>query len=165
MRIILAHPEEHLPAVRSLFQEYAASLEIDLCFQDFAAELATLPGKYAPPAGGLLLALAEDSAAGCVAFRPLEGDFCEMKRLYVRPAWRRAGCGRELARTVIAAARATGYRAMRLDTLSSMKPAMALYESLGFQRIPPYYENPSPLAVFFELQLAGENSRQLPSAV
>jgi len=142
-----------LALIRELFLEYARSIEVDLCFQNFNQELATLPGRYAPPAGCLLLAFRENEAAGCVAVRGLEGGICEMKRLYMRPGFRRHGGGRLLAEAVIAAARRAGYRAMRLDTLSSMEAAIALYRSLGFRPIAPYYDNPSGLAVFMELDL------------
>jgi len=153
MQLLPAHHREHLPVVRELFREYAAAIEIDLCFQSFDEELAGLPGKYAPPAGRLLLALANEQPAGCVAVRPITKRICEMKRLYVRPGFRGQGLGRALASAVINAGREIGYEGMRLDTLSSMSEAIALYESLGFQRIPAYYDNPSGLAVFFELKL------------
>jgi ribosomal protein S18 acetylase RimI-like enzyme len=142
-----------LAVVRELFLEYAASLEISLCFQNFEQELAGLPGKYASPSGRLLLASDADQPAGCVAIRPLDPGACEMKRLYVRPGWRRQGLGRTLALAIIAAAREIGFDRMRLDTLASMTAAIALYRSLGFQRIPPYYDNPSESAVFMELHL------------
>jgi ribosomal protein S18 acetylase RimI-like enzyme len=153
MQLVAAHDPTSLPLVRELFREYAASLEIDLCFQSFDEELTSLPGKYAPPAGRLSVALVEGKPAGCVALRPISGGICEMKRLYVRPQFRRRKLGRSLAGSVISAAREIGYDRMRLDTLSSMHAAIALYESLGFQRIPAYYDNPSNLAVFFELKL------------
>ncbi len=142
--------------VRKLFLEYAASLEISLCFQDFESELASLPGKYAPPSGRLLLAREGNASAACVAVRPLEAGICEMKRLFVRPQWRSKGLGRVLAEAITAAAREAGYDRMRLDTLNTMKPAIELYSSLGFCRIEPYYDNPSERAVFMELQLKNE---------
>jgi putative acetyltransferase len=153
MPIIEAHSTEHLAVVRELFTEYADSLETDLCFQNFDEELASLPGKYAPPEGRLLLATENGVAIGCVALRKLEDGACEMKRLFVRPAFRGKGLGRSLACAVIAAARDCGYIRMRLDTLSSMHEAAGLYESLGFQRIKPYCHNPTTCAVFMELQL------------
>ena len=153
MQLVSAHDPESLPIVRELFREYAASIEIDLCFQSFDAELARLPGKYAPPNGRLLLAAVNESRAGCVAVRPIDDRICEMKRLYVRPAFRGQRIGRALASAVIGAARGIGYERMRLDTLNTMREAIALYESLGFARIPAYYDNPSNLAVFFELKL------------
>jgi len=153
MILFPAHSSEHLATVRELFMEYANSIEVDLCFQNFNQELAQLPGSYAPPDGRLFLAAEGTTPAGCVALRKIENSICEMKRLYVRPAFRGKGAGRILAQAVIQAAREHGYHRMRLDTLSSMKEAIALYESLGFQRIPPYYDNPSPLAVFMELRL------------
>jgi len=153
MQILEAHASEHLAVVRELFTEYANSIEIDLCFQSFDRELVELLGRYAPPEGRLLLALENGRAAGCVALRKIGDGICEMKRLYVRPAFRRKRLGRALADAVIAAAREIGYERMRLDTLSSMTEAIALYESLGFQRIAPYYANPSGCAVFLELKL------------
>jgi ribosomal protein S18 acetylase RimI-like enzyme len=142
-----------LATVRELFLEYAGSLEISLCFQNFEQELAGLPGKYASPAGRLLLASDAGQPAGCVAIRPLDPSICEMKRLYVRPAWRRQGLGRTLALAIIAAAREMGFDRMRLDTLASLTPAIVLYQSLGFRHIQAYYNNPSENAVFMELVL------------
>ena len=153
MQLIPAHTHEHLPAVRELFREYAGSIAIDLCFQGFESELAALPGKYAPPSGRIFLAMENDRAAGCVALRDMSEGVCEMKRLYVRPDFRGFKLGRKLAEAIIAAAREIGYAKMRLDTLGTMREAIALYESLGFQRIPAYYHNPSDSAVFFELLL------------
>lgn len=164
LRIIDGDTESHLAVIRELFREYADSIEIDLCFQGFAEELAGLPGKYAPPAGRLLLALAGDEVAGCVALRPLTEGICEMKRLYVRPAFRGRGAGRLLVRALIADAVRAGYRRMRLDTLATMKEAIALYESLGFRHTRPYCDNPSPHAVFMELDLPPKTSGQAPPA-
>jgi len=128
---------------RTLFEEYQAALGVDLGFQDFENELATLPGQYAAPGGRLLLARIEGLVAGCVALRPLSGDdVCEMKRLFVRPAFRASGVGRMLAERVIAEARSIGYRRMCLDTLPSMGRAQQLYELLGFREIEPYRHNP-----------------------
>jgi putative acetyltransferase len=138
---------------RVLFQEYAADIRVDLCFQNFQEELAALPGKYAPPEGTLLLARVKDELAGCVAVRKLEPDICEMKRLYVRPSFRGQGVGRLLARHAITEARQTGYGMMRLDTLACMKPAIALYEQLGFRRIEAYCFNSQADAVYMELTL------------
>ncbi|TAK91158.1 MAG: GNAT family N-acetyltransferase [Verrucomicrobia bacterium] len=156
MRIFEGHASEFLPTVRELFLEYANSIEVDLCFQSFDRELAELPGKYAPPEGRLFLAMKKAQPAGCVALRKIDAGVCEMKRLYVRPAFRGRGLGRQLAEQIISAARKIGYGRMRLDTLSSMTEAIALYESLGFVRIPAYYDNPSGCAVFMELELAGK---------
>jgi putative acetyltransferase len=153
MELLRAHTSEHLADVRTLFQEYADAIQTDLCFQGFQRELAELPGAYAPPAGRLLLAKDKGAPAGCVALRPLDAETCEMKRLYVRPAFRGSGVGRRLAVAVTQAAREIGYRRMRLDTLASMTAAIALYRSLGFQDALPYRYNPLPGATFLELDL------------
>jgi ribosomal protein S18 acetylase RimI-like enzyme len=136
-----------------LFQEYAASLDFALCFQGFTAELAGLPGSYAPPRGRLLLAWLDEQPAGCVALRPLGEETCEMKRLYVRPAARRSGLGRTLVERLIAEARDAGYRRLRLDTVPSMAAAQRLYTALGFVEIAPYVQNPVSGARFLELRL------------
>jgi ribosomal protein S18 acetylase RimI-like enzyme len=153
MQILKVHSPEHLPAIRELFTEYARAIEVDLCFQNFDRELAELPGQYAPPEGRLLLARERGLPAGCVALRKIKDEICEMKRLYVRPAFRYRGLGRRLAEKIIVIAREIGYERMRLDTLASMKEAIRLYESLGFQRIAPYYDNPTGCAIFMELKL------------
>ena len=133
-------------ALRELLEEYARSLDVDLCFQGFAEELANLPGPYAPPAGMLLTAQVEGALAGCCALRQIDNvdypNACEMKRLYVRPAFRRLGLGRVLAEAILDAARQAGYTCVLLDTLSDMETARALYTDLGFEEIPPYYHNP-----------------------
>jgi ribosomal protein S18 acetylase RimI-like enzyme len=150
--IVPATSEDHIATARRLFKEYEASLGIELTFQGFAEEVAGLPGAYAPPAGRLLLATGAEPA-GCVALRPLGGGICEMKRLYVRPTARGARLGRRLAETVIREARAIGYARMRLDTLPSMKEAFALYQTLGFREIAPYYATPIVGTRFMELSL------------
>jgi ribosomal protein S18 acetylase RimI-like enzyme len=144
---------EWIGEIRQLFVEYAASLGIDLCFQDFDAELASLPGKYAPPDGALILARADDKVAGCVALRRIDDSTCEMKRLYLRDAYRSLGLGRMLVEGIIVAARARGFRAMRLDTLASMVSAQKLYASFGFYHIAPYVYNPVEGARYMELTL------------
>src|SRR6266705_137055 len=146
--------DEYIANGRELFKEYAAWLEIDLCFQNFDQELAGLPGDYAPPDGRLLLAQRNNQIAGCIALRKIGDGICEMKRLFVRPAFRGLGLGRSLIESVIREARAIGYTAMRLDTLPpKMNDAIALYHVFGFQEIAPYYKNPVPGAKFMELSL------------
>ncbi len=160
LRIVPADSKDALHHVSALFREYAASLTVNLSFQDFDIEVAELPGEYAPPDGRLLLAFVDDpqrapsaSPAGCVALRKFEGAICEMKRLYVRRGFRGRGIGRTLSLAAIDAARQAGYRRMRLDTLPEMEQAQAMYRSLGFQDVPPYRFNPVPGARFLELAL------------
>jgi ribosomal protein S18 acetylase RimI-like enzyme len=158
MRVLPAELPRDLNEVRSLFREYAESLSVDLCFQDFESELATLPGKYKPPQGRLLLARAGTEATGteavgCVALRPLEGLACEMKRLYVRPHARGGQLGRQLAERICQEARSAGYSRICLDTLPTMVAALKLYTSLGFKPIDPYVFNPVPGAIFLALEL------------
>jgi GNAT superfamily N-acetyltransferase len=157
IELVPAATPELLDAARQLFQEYAASLGIDLCFQNFDAELAALPGDYAAPSGGLLLAMVDGAPAGCGAMRPLaDADYpnaCEMKRLYVRRAFRRFGLGRLLAHALMDRARTAGYSSMLLDTLDDMEAARGLYASLGFHDIPPYYYNPVPGAHYLKADL------------
>jgi putative acetyltransferase len=138
-----------LEEIRTMLREYAAWLEVDLCFQNFEQELAALPGEYAPPRGRLLIA----ESAGCVALRRIDDEICEMKRLYVRPEHRGSGLGKRLVLSIISEARAIGYRRMRLDTMPKMDRAQGLYAALGFQEIAAYRYNPEPGARFLELQL------------
>ncbi len=153
MQIVPAASPQEIDAIRALFREYAASLPIKLDYQGFDAELAGLPGKYAAPGGRLLLAVESGVELGCVALRPFEGEICEMKRLYVRPANQGRGLGRSLAQRVVEEARVAGYRRMVLDTLASMTGAIRLYESLGFERRSAYYPTPVMDTVFMELTL------------
>jgi putative acetyltransferase len=151
-----ATPSE-LEPVRAIFREYAQGLGVDLCFQDFETELATLPGEYAPPRGALLLASVDGKLAGCCALRPMDAadypNAAEMKRLYVRPAFRGLGVGRQLAQAILDAARQAGYASVLLDTLDDMEAARALYEDLGFEEIPPYYHNPIAGAHYLKADL------------
>ena len=146
-----------MEAVRELFQEYARSLSVDLCFQNFEEELAQLPGEYASPRGALYTVCVDGELAGCCAMRPLDAvdypNACEMKRLYVRPAYRRLRLGRMLAEAILDAARMAGYDCILLDTLDDMESARALYEELGFEEIPPYYYNPIAGAHSLKAQL------------
>jgi ribosomal protein S18 acetylase RimI-like enzyme len=140
-------------AGRELFQEYAAQLPIDLCFQGFAAELDQLTTMYAPPSGCLILARSGDRPIGCGAIRRLSEEACEMKRLYLRAEARGTGLGRTLAERLVARAKALGYARMYLDTLVDMLPACGLYRSLGFRETAPYYDNPSQGVVYMKLDL------------
>lgn len=152
-RLVPALEGAHLASIRILFQEYAASMGIDLSYQAFEQELSELPGKYAPPDGRLLLLLHGDIPSGCIALRPLEESVCEMKRLYVRPAFRNQGAGRFLVEALQREAAAMGYRRMRLDTLKRLDAAEKLYRSLGFSDITPYIHNPMEDAVYLECPL------------
>jgi GNAT superfamily N-acetyltransferase len=143
--------EEDLDLVRRLFVEYQQDLPFDLAFQDFRRELASLPGRYAPPTGCLLWARCGGDPAGCVALRQIGEDLCEMKRLFVRPAFRGRGIGRAMANAIVEQARRIGYKRMRLDTV--LEPALSLYRSLGFREIPPYQPVPIEGVVFMELEL------------
>jgi len=146
--------EEDVKQARGLFREYETWLGLDLCFQNFEKELAELPGAYAPPTGRLLLAYEDEQLAGCVALRKLSDGVCEMKRLFLRPEFQGRGRGRQLAQQIIDEARRADYKRMRLDTLpQQMGKAIALYHSLGFKEIKPYYENPVVGAMFMELDL------------
>lgn len=163
IKLIEADSAEHVAAVRELFGEYAESLSVDLCFQNFEAELAGLPGEYTQPRGALLLALVDGTPAGCVAMRPLpESDHvnaCEMKRLYVRRAFRRFGLGRLLTQQLMDLATQAGHSCMLLDTLDDMEVARGLYTSLGFAEIPPYYFNPIAGAHYLKVELDAPGTR------
>jgi putative acetyltransferase len=157
--IQLVTPDTHaqMTATRQIFAEYAAQLGVDLCFQNFDAELAALPGEYARPQGALLLAVVDGEVAGCCALRPLGSvdypNAAEMKRLYVRDAYRGWGLGRQLAEAALDAARMAGYHCVLLDTLDDMESARALYVDLGFASIPPYYHNPIAGAHYLKVDL------------
>ncbi len=154
VQITEATTNEDIEHIRRLFRAYADWLNVDLCFQEFDAELAGLPGKYAPPHGRLLLAHASGEVAGCVGLRPLEEGTCEMKRLWVEPGFSGHGIGRGLAEAIVVAGQELGYRAMRLDTMPDrLKAAGHIYEALGFRPIPDYYHNPLDGVVMFELKL------------
>jgi GNAT superfamily N-acetyltransferase len=152
--ITVAKSQEDIAAARELFLEYAQWLGFSLCFQGFDQELATLPGKYGYPAGRLLLARCDEVLAGCGALRPLQESICEMKRLYVRPAFRGRRLGLALAERLIQEAKDIGYEFMRLDTVpSQMADANRMYRGLGFYEIAPYYKNPQPDVSYLELRL------------
>jgi len=150
----IAESASDIAIARTLFTEYAESLGFSLCFQGFDKELATLPGKYAPPDGRLLLAIIDNTPAGCIALHRLDENICEMKRLYVRPDFRGHKLGRILIDAVINAAREIRYTHMRLDTVSGvMDSAIALYRKYGFKEIAPYTVNPQPSVIYLELAL------------
>jgi len=164
-RIELLTPDTpaRLDEARAILREYATQLGFDLCFQDFEGEIANLPGEYAAPGGALLLAFVDGELAGCGALRALRdvdyANACEMKRLYVRPAFRRFGLGRLLAQTLMDHATTGGYSAMLLDTLDDMEAARGLYGALGFEEIPPYYFNPIAGAHYLKAELGAASSR------
>ncbi len=139
--------------VRQLFEEYWQSFGFTPCFQNFAAELATLPGDYSPPGGRLAVVFVDGQAAGCVALRRWDEERCEAKRLYVRQAFRGRGIGRALVEWVVAEARAAGYREMLGDTMPVMERALAMYEAFGFERTTPYAAGATPGAIFLRLRL------------
>lgn len=152
--IIEATMPDDVAAAKALFLAYARSLDFDLCFQDFDAEIVGFPGKYAPPGGALLLAHKGDAPVGAVGLRDLGAGVCEMKRLYVPPQGRGGGAGRRLVSALIETARARGYRAMRLDTIPGHHDAaIRLYRSFGFSEIAPYYDSPIPKTLYMELTL------------
>ncbi|HKY45840.1 MAG TPA: GNAT family N-acetyltransferase [Pyrinomonadaceae bacterium] len=154
MRVFQANTQRDIEHARTLLEEYASDLSISLCFQNFDRELKNLPGDYAPPDGRLLLATEDDQLAGCIALRKLGGSVCEIKRLFVRPAYRGKRLGKVLVASIIDEARKLGYTTMRLDTLPGrMDKAIALYQSIGFVEIAPYCENPVEGAKFMELDL------------
>jgi putative acetyltransferase len=161
--ICSARLPDELSAIKGLFQEYANSLSFELDFQDFREELETLPGKYAPPLGSILVAKENGETVGCVAVRPLGDGICEMKRLFVKPAHRGRDLGRELVLAIIEEAKRLGYKTMRLDTVVEMKEASALYRALGFQPIDAYCYNPLPGAMYFELKLAERKEQRAES--
>lgn len=156
-QIQAAETAADLISIRDLFREYAAQLGVDLCFQNFSEELATLPGDYEPDRGALLIAKVDGISAGCCALRPLDtadySNAAEMKRLYVKPAFRRGGIGRLLTEAIMDAARARGYNCLLLDTLDDMETARALYAELGFEEVPPYYFNPIAGAHYLKVSL------------
>ena len=157
MKLKQATSDEEINQTRELFEEYAAWVEYNLCFQNFEKELAGLPGDYVPPSGHLLLAVEGDQVAGCVALRKIGEGIGEMKRLYVRPEFRGQGLGRTLTEATIEAAREIGYQQLRLDTLpGKMDQAIRMYRSLGFKDIERYYDNPYGETAYMELLLHQE---------
>jgi len=160
LTIFPAEAPDHITAARQLMREYEAALGISLCFQNFDEELRSLPGKYAPPSGRLLLADVDGRIAGVIALRPVElAGVCEMKRLFVRPEFRGLSLGRALVHELIAQARSVGYQCMRLDTMQGkMDRAIALYRMVGFREIPPYYDSPVKETLFLELDLTAKQT-------
>lgn len=149
MKIVEAANKD-MDVVRALFREYQQWLGIDLCFQGFEHELATLPGKYAPPRGVIFLAFEQHDLVGCVAVRVRTGDQAELKRLYVRPDFQGQGIGKKLFETAMQSARKMGYQSIVLDTLESMLTARAIYQSYGFREIDSYYDNPDPTTRYYQ---------------
>jgi putative acetyltransferase len=158
IEFITPQSPQELQETREIFQQYADQLSVDLCFQNFAQELQTLPGDYAPPQGALLLVRVDGRVAGCCALRALpQSDYvgaAEMKRLYVKPEFRGLGLGRQLAIAILDAARVAGHNCVLLDTLDDMEAARTLYEDLGFEEVPPYYHNPIAGAHYLKVDLA-----------
>jgi len=150
---VLSNNVQSVNDARQLFKEYAKSLNFSLCFQGFDKELDELPGEYSPPSGRLFLVFSDDKLAGCVALRKIDGNVCEMKRLYLRPEFRGNGVGKKMTAEIIRAAQTIGYTEMRLDTVPIMKEAISIYRSMGFKEIEPYRDNPIPSAIFMELSL------------
>lgn len=161
LKIIQAETPEQIAIAREMMMEYATSLGFDLCFQGFEEEMRSLPGKYVPPAGRLLLALWDEKPAGVIALRPLsEQGICEMKRLYVRAAFQGHGIGRRLAERVIAEAAEIGYEKMRLDTVpGKMDRAIEMYRTMGFAEIAPYYKTPVNQTLFMEFALCSTRKK------
>jgi len=153
LKIIQAKSEDQLNIIRKLFTEYTNWLGFDLSFQNYEEEFAELPGKYKPPKGRLLLALYNSKVVGCGGLREFAKGVCEMKRMYIKPKYRRKGIGRKLAIALIKEAKKIGYKRMRLDTVPWMKEAIELYYSLGFKKIKPYRYNPIKGSLFLELIL------------
>jgi putative acetyltransferase len=157
VRFAIPKTGQEIDALRGMFREYAAGIQVDLCFQGFESELAELPGEYSHPRGTLLMAIVGEELAGCCALRPLDTvdypNACEMKRLYVRPGFRRAGIGRQLVEVILDCARQAAYDCVLLDTLDDMESARALYQDLGFEEIPPYYHNPIKGAHYLKANL------------
>jgi putative acetyltransferase len=161
-KLIQALQSAEIALARELFREYAAGTGLDLCFQNFDEELATLPGKYAPPHGRLYLVFDGPVAAACAALRPFRDDIAEMKRLYVRPQFRRRGYARLLSQKLIEEAKTIGCRAIYLDTLRCMVEARSLYASLGFVEFDAYYDNPLPEVCYMKLAFSGESGSRRP---
>jgi ribosomal protein S18 acetylase RimI-like enzyme len=159
LQIIQARKDDDLVHVGKLFEEYADELDVDLGFQNFAHELQHIREVYRAPAGCVLLARRDGEVIGCVALRRFDEVTCEMKRLYVRPVGRGTGAGRKLAMEIIQQAKSAGYKKMVLETLESLTAARALYRSLGFREVAPYYANPLEGAVYMELDLAGKQMK------
>ncbi len=153
LNIIEVKSKEQLDEIQKLFREYEAWLGFDLQFQDFEKEVTSLPGKYAPPRGTILMALFNENIAGCIALKPLNESICEMKRFFVRQQFQGKGIGKKLAELIVEKAREIGYTKMRLDTHNSFQAAIGIYKKLGFKETSPYYHNPMPDVSYWELVL------------
>ncbi len=153
VNLIEARSPQEIKAAADLFREYNTFLNVDLCFQGFEQELASLPGKYAPPKGEIILAEYQNEIVGCVAVRPFEGNICEMKRLYVKPKAQGLKIGKLLTEAIIKKSKALGYQSIQLDTLEKLEVALKMYEKMGFKTMKPYYENPLEQVVYLTLNL------------
>jgi putative acetyltransferase len=153
IQILQVHTPDQLIEIKKLFREYETWLGFDLSFQNFEKEVSSLPGKYTPPKGAILMASFNEHIAGCIAVRPLDKDICEMKRFFVRSKFRGYGIGKKLSEAIVEKAKEIGYAKIRLDTHNTFKAAIGIYRKLGFKEIDSYYHNPMPDVSYWELDL------------